>query len=169
MEFSKAAQLTTKSPEYEKLVEMTLIHKAASKKYFRTRKALEGSTDPAAQLQLYRAKDEYSLVCKTLKRIQNEFAKAKIRLEMEKHGMRWDTIEPLQLSRMMNIDIPLSMKDILAEERKRTIVRSMSTEQFEDIKKAALEYVNRGKTVDEDDPTLDDFEPLPVDEEEKGA
>lgn len=164
MAFLKALQKQPTAPGYEEYVEACFAYKRACSLHSRLMRRLKGLTDPAARLQRYDAKAEFSQQCKDYQAARAKYEHSKAMQKLEQAGFK---IDAASMARALGIKIPLSVDDMIAEGKKQRILDSMTQEQFDTIKNSALEYMEKSaqtKSTKQQflesakgfDPTLDD-------------
>ncbi|MDR3392481.1 MAG: hypothetical protein P4L77_12190 [Sulfuriferula sp.] len=169
--FRKAVQKMAKPDGYEEYLEALLIYKRACSIHRKTLLRLEGLNDPASRLERADSSTMYKVTCKAYSAAQRKYAQLIARSKLKEKGIDTSVIEQAQA---VGVEFPLSLKDMIEQERRNAIPQRMTQEEFDKIANAARAVRNRGteddyhnktrnlfmadKTVD---PMLDDFESLP--------
>lgn len=174
MSFNKAAQ-RTKLPEYVAYCEALLVYKHAMRThtmFLRKMKYLEDSTNVLERAQFYDEKKRFSQACKSYYAARKNYEEATARKELTAKGVDLSLVE---IAKLMNITIPLSMAQIIEAEKKERVLASVTQEQWDMLEEAQKIRRNRGSLKDsfladknsghsvlKADPTFEDFEDLPL-------
>jgi len=166
MSLSKAYQDIVEiknSPEYQEYLLALIKNKDEAKRWHRIRKSLNpDSEDVTEQLQYFQADRRHRKACA-------EFAEVRVRYEQFRIKRSLKNISPKELLRMLGEKIPLTMDDLIQEQKQAAIAQSISNDEFETIKNAALPNSESNETTKErflndkkkNDPTLEDEDSLP--------
>ena len=165
MAFLKAIQQTNTQEFVEYTTELIAYKKACSV-YKRTENLLKDAAAPLQRLQYLEAKETFKTACKRYHIARVKYGNV---VALQKLRAVNPELDALTFAQLTGIKIPLSLAEMLKQERQDAIARSMTDEQFETIKNAAIKNklaLESAKTQflksteDKPDATLGDFEPL---------
>jgi hypothetical protein len=133
-------------PEFAAYADAMLAYKAAKKKYAQFRKhcgCFEFSSNPAERLRFFDEKQEHSRACKVFYAAKAKYSTAAACLEMGQRKLA------VPAAVFVPQNIPLEFEDIRLEERAAEAQKTMTPEQFEAIKEAALAREKRTQSMEE--------------------
>ena len=166
----------TELPEYQAYVQMLMIYKQKKSDYalfLKNCRHLQDSGNPLERLRFFEEQKAHSEVCKKYYAAKRIYEEAAARLECTNKGI---DLSPLGMAKLASISIPVSMSEIVADERKQRIIENTPSEEMAELMRINLEIMNqkgsgsssnmenlRDSILSERafDPTDGDFEPLP--------
>jgi phage FluMu protein gp41 len=173
MSFGKAVK-RTQIPEYTEYCAAMLVYKkdcSAHQMLMRKLKHLKDSTNVLERAQFYDERAKFSQACKNFHNARKNYETAVAMAEIKAKGVDLSLVE---IAKIMNITIPLSMAQIIEAEKKERVLASVTQEQWDMLEEAQKIRRNRGSLKDsfladknsghsvlKEDPTLNDFEDLP--------
>ena len=176
MSLKNTIQKMAKPEGFEEYIQALILYKKGCSVHRRTMDRLREYNDPASRLAKADCSAMFKQVCKAYYAAQMKYAQAIARSKLKEKGI---DISAIEVAKSVGVEFPLSMKEMLAEEKRKAIPAGMDDESFEAIREAALAYMNRGTEEDSYhrtknlfmqntkpfDPTDGDFEPLPPEKE----
>lgn len=171
MSFNKAIQRLAKPEGFEDYVQALVLYKEACSKHKRMLNRLNGKFDAASRLARADSKEEFKQACKAYTNARLRYVNNVAKMKLAEKGI---DVTAFSVAKSIGIDVPVSMKSMVEEYRRISVVKGMSDEEFDAIKKAALNYESDNKyspkrtknqfldnKEPKDDPTIGDFDPLP--------
>jgi hypothetical protein len=136
----KAYLTAEKPPGYDDYILANAIYRRASKVFRAVEKRCKGSDDSNLRFQYYEARELWSQQCKVFYKAQKQYAEAQM-----VHRLKAEGIDPhsLTIAKLAELQTPLTMKQILKEERERKVAESVSPEAFKAIEEAARAYTTK--------------------------
>jgi uncharacterized protein VirK/YbjX len=166
MSYSKAykdIQEARATPEYQEYLVALLRYSQETKKWRRLKRLLDPDSDNLMErLQYYDAQRLHSKECSEYQKARNKYEAFRL-----KHTLK--DLTPSHVMKMLGEKVALSLGDMVEEARQASVASTVTDEQFETIKNAALaktsvsvkdRFISNTDTA-KHDPTLEDFEPLP--------
>ncbi len=165
MPLLKALQNKGLGPEHYEYVNAMQLYKQACKRYARVPKDFRFSNEPLKRLQFFNEQELYKLECRKYHLARGKW------LEFKAEQKLGSELTPAKIAELLRIEIPSTQKEIEADIKREAIADSFTKEELEKLKKevrerAGISTREQFKTSNTaNDPTVNDFEPLPDDEE----
>jgi hypothetical protein len=165
--FKEALEII-KSEEYQTYVAALGLYKNECKRWSRIKKAFSPDSEEANEaLQFFMGQHRHRKACVTYHKARAVYESWRIkRITRE--------LSPKEIMNLLGQKVPTNIKDLIKEAEVAKRAANVSPEQFEQIKNAAIQHSLENQTTKErflsnntNDPTANDFEPLPVIEEEE--
>ena len=140
MSISEAIARKLISPEHLAYMDALLAYKREKSDYtlFRQRMfSLQDSANPLDRLQWLERKQLHSLRCKQYYAARMAYTDATARAKCVARGIDMSAVD---IAKIAAINIPVSMRDMMDEERRQVAIAGMSSEQVEELSNAARAY-----------------------------
>jgi hypothetical protein len=168
MAFPKAYKIPN-TPEYQEYVSALLKYKIASKDFARMKKAFKNSAEPLKRLLYYEAVERYSEASKEYQKAREVYAAHSVTRRIREDAVRYGSrnLGADEMAELLKLTVPMKLSDILKEQKQKQIAESISEEEFQTVRDAAMKYMAESTSVkdqflgsstrEEEDPTLGDW------------
>lgn len=141
MSFAKAVQ-HTRAPEYLRYIGALSKYKKACAIFAKTRRRYATATAPLERLVFLEAKETFSRESKEYHAERAGYNDFIVQAKLKDKG-----INVKDIHNALGIQIANSLKDVIDEVKRETVVANMTDEEFEQMRQLALDVMNKRNAV----------------------